>query len=172
MSIDIIIIFFKVRSKSRSTPAWAVLQIYPNAATTLPALPGPLPPNPRPPGALPPEEAEQGRRGLGLPRRGSIVVLPLWLQCPSRQPRYSVSRLLDLPTLTLSPSDPLSEWASSGQQPQQQHIPTQALPSSERPWHCPALLSWRQTVPAPGLRLVKTGRHRACSPGVPAPETA
>lgn len=96
---------------------------------------------------------------------------PLRHQCPIDNPgTLCPGFLLDLQILTLSPSDPLSRWASSGQQPQQQHIPTWALPSSKRPWHCLALLSGRQTLPAPGLRLVRIGGHRACSPGAPAPE--
>lgn len=96
---------------------------------------------------------------------GSLVAHPLWHQCPIDNPVSLCPGFLpELPILTLSPSDPLSRWASSGQQPQQQHIPTWALPSSKPPWHCLALLSWRQTLPAPGLRLVRIG-HRACSPG-------
>ena len=80
---------------------------------------------------------------------------PLWLQGPS---------LLHLSTLTLSPRDPLSRWASSGQQPQQQHIPTQTLPGSERPWHCLVLLSWRQSAPSPRAQAGEARRTQGLHP--------
>lgn len=120
--------------------------------------------SPHPPSALhppaspehsPAREGAKGRQRTGVAREQRLQSTFLSLASMShRQPSYLGPSLLHLPTLTLSPSDRLSRWASSGQQPQQ-HIPTQTLPSSMRPWHCLALLSWRQPVPAPGLRLVR-----------------
>lgn len=118
------------------------LQICPNDASTLP------------PNQTSARTWEGGGRGLGLPENGVSSGPPSLASMAHGPPRYSVPRLLNLLILTLSPSDPLSRWASSGQQPQQQHIPTRALPSSKQPWHCLVLLSWRQTMPAPGFRLV------------------
>lgn len=88
--------------------------------------------------------AGTGRRGLWWPSLSGIYA--------PQGTRHSGPSLLHLPTLALSPSDALSGWARGGQRPQQQqqHIPPRALPSSGRPWHCLALLSWRQRVPGPG----------------------
>ena len=61
------------------------------------------------------EAGKEGERTGAARGQGLLWTFPLWLQGPS---------LLHLSTLTLSPRDPLSRWASSGQQPQQQHIPT------------------------------------------------
>lgn len=157
-------------SKSRSIPEQTIVQIGPNDATTRPPLTR-VPSILMPPGAFTWEGGGRRRERSGLPENGVLVAHPLWQNCSIDNPvSLCPGFLLDLPVLTLSPSDPLSRWASSGQQPQQQHIPTWALPSSKPPWHCLALLFWRQTLPAPGLRLVRIGGHRACSPGVPAPE--
>lgn len=88
--------------------------------------------------------AGTGRLGLWWPSLSGIYA--------PQGTRHSGPSLLHLPTLALSPSDALSGWARGGQRPQQQqqHIPPRALPSSGRPWHRLALLSWRQRVPGPG----------------------
>lgn len=103
--------------------------------------------------------AGTGRRGLWWPSLSGIYA--------PQGTRHSGPSLLHLPTLALSPSAALSGWARGGQRPQQQqqHIPPRALPSSGRPWHCLALLSWRQRVPGPGLGQQGEGpglrQHRA-----------
>lgn len=116
-----------------------------SAARKLPAPP----PGPGPALGLPGAPtwgggAGTGRRGLWWPSLSGIYA--------PQGTRHSGPSLLHLPTLALSPSDALSGWARGGQRPQQQqqHIPPRALPSSGRPWHCLALLSWRQRVPGPG----------------------
>lgn len=108
----------------------------------------------------------RGTEGWGSQRVGVQWSFPSLALTPGRQLRYSGPCLLYLPTLTLSRSDPLSRWASSGQQRQQQHIPARALPSNKQPWHCLALLSPRWPVPAPGLRLLRMEGYRACLPGI------
>ena len=101
------------------------------------------------------EAGKEGERTGAARGQGLLWTFPLWLQGPS---------LLRLPTLTLSPRDPLSRWASSGQQPQQQHIPTQTLPGSERPWHCLVLLSWRQSAPSPRAQAGEARRTQGLLP--------
>lgn len=64
-------------SKSRSTPEWAVLQICPNDATTLPPQPDLC--------------THLGRRwkegeDWGCQRMGSLVAHPLWHQWPTDHP--------------------------------------------------------------------------------------
>lgn len=111
-------------------------------------LPAPPPgPGPRPRASRSTHLGRWGRDRQARP----LVALPLWHLDP-RGTQHSGPSLLHLPTLALSPSDALSGWARGGQRPQQQqqHIPPRALPSSGRPWHCLALLSWRQRVPGPG----------------------
>lgn len=79
------------------------------------------------------------------------MALPLWHPCLRQATQELWARPPPPPTRTLSPSDPLSRWASSQQS-----------------WHCLALLSQRQPVPAPGLgsgcyRCKNTGpAHRGC----------
>lgn len=126
-------------------------------------LPAPPPgPGPRPRASRSTHLGRWGRDRQARP----LVALPLWHLDP-RGTRHSGPSLLHLPTLALSPSDALSGWARGGQRPQQQqqHIPPRALPSSGRPWHCLALLSWRQRVPGPG----QAGGERAqgCGSTVP-----
>lgn len=143
-------------SESGSTPKWAVLQICCSAATIAPSPP------PTSALCLPPlglQEHSPGKEGqrTGAARgQGLLWTFPLWLQGPS---------LLHLSTLTLSPRDLLSRWASSGQRPQQQHIPTPTLPSSERPWHCLVLLSWRQSAPSPRAQAGEARRTEGRHPG-------
>lgn len=144
-------------SESESTPKWAVLQICCGAATTVAPSPPPTSALCLPPLGL--QEHSPGKEGerAGAARgQGLLWTSPLWLQGPS---------LLHLSTLTLSPRDPLSRRASSGQQPQQQHIPTQTLPSSERPWHCLVLLSWRQSAPSPRAQAGEARRTEGRHPG-------
>lgn len=110
-------------------------QCYRSALMLLPlSLPSPnLYPPPLGLQNSPGKEVEKGGRGLGLPENEVSSGSPSLASMPHKQPRFFVPRLLVLPTLTLSPSDPLSRWASSKQQPQQQHIPIRAMPSSKEP---------------------------------------